>query len=209
MDSSFLTGIHIILGLQACFLFFKMLIQFGLPNHPARFGAYVVGLCITLYFFGLALTDLNLFPALVWMKWRALPLIAGSLCLLLQTIMLVGRFSLVQQKIISRMPLMAALLCSAFFSQYADHLAVFFLFFGCAFLVILVKAARYEKRLYLKMGLMLLLSVILVQGHTQIAYLISQLFLLLMVFYAFLFEHSYCVAALMDELKQDLEGDSR
>ncbi len=209
MDSSFLTGIHIILGLQACFLFFKMLIQFGLPNHPARFVAYVVGLCIALYFSGLALTDLSLFPSLVWIKWRALPLIAGTLCLLLQTNMLVGRFSLIQQKIISRMPLMAALLCSAFFSQYADHLAIFFIFFGSLFLLTMVKTARYQKRIYLKMGLMLFFSLALLHLHSEIAYLISQLFLLGLIFYAFLFEHSYCVAALIDESQQDLEGDSR
>jgi hypothetical protein len=107
------------------------------------------------------------------------------------------------------MPLMAALLCSAFFSQYADHLAIFFIFFGCLFLITMVKTARYEKRIYLKMGLMLLFSLALLNLQSEIAYLISQLFLLGLIFYAFLFEHSYCVAALIDESQQDLEGDSR
>ena len=120
MDSSFLSGLHISLGLFACILFIKMMVQFGVPNHPARFVSYLVGLCTATYFSGLALTDLSLVNPWLWMKWRTLPLIAGSLCLLLQTIMLAGNFSLIQQKVIARLHIIAACLCFAFFSSYAD-----------------------------------------------------------------------------------------
>ena len=102
MDSSFLMWLHISLGLFSLGFFLKLIIQFGLPNHPARLLAYMVGLSATVYFVGQAMTDLSFITPWFWIKWRPLPLVAGSLCLLLQTIMLVGNFSVIQQRIISR-----------------------------------------------------------------------------------------------------------
>lgn len=208
MDSSFLTGIHIGLGLLALLLFLKMIIQFGLPNHPARFVSYVVGLCVTTYFVGLSLTDLGFVGPWDWMRWRALPLIAGSLCLLLQTIMMVGSFSLIQQKVISRIPLMAALLCFALFPEYADHFMSVFLLAGGLFLIVSVGKARYQKRLYLKMLTMFLVHLGLNWINFYSTYVVGQIFLLLSVFYIFMFEHSFGIMALVDDFKQSLEGES-
>ncbi|MBA2404929.1 MAG: hypothetical protein H0V66_09180 [Bdellovibrionales bacterium] len=207
MDSSFLTGLHITLGLFACLLLIKMMVQFGLPNHPARFVCYVVGLCVATYFIGLAATDLNLLSPWVWMKWRALPLIAGSLCILFQTIMLVGSFSLMQEKVISRLPLMAALLCFAFFPSQADAFMTCFLILGGLFLIISVKKARYQKRLYFKMLMLFLIHLGLNWINVYAAYVIGQILLLFFIFYVFLFEHTFGIAALVDDFKESLEGD--
>lgn len=207
MDSSFLTGLHIGLSLFACLLFFKMLIQFGLPNHPSRFVSYLVSLCATSYFTGLALTDLGLCSPFMWMKWRAFPLIAGSLCLLLQTIMMVGTFSLIQQKVVSRLPLIASLLCFAYFSQYADVFVTSFILIGGLFLIVSVKKARYQKRAYFKMMLMFLIHLAFGLVPSEGAYLVGQIFLFFTIFYFFLFEHIFGVSALVDDLKQNLEGD--
>jgi hypothetical protein len=208
MDSSFLTGLHLGLSLFSCLLFFKMMIQFGLPNHPIRFVTYMASLCVAAYFIGLALTDLSVISPWAWIRWRSLPLIAGTLCLLLQTIMLVGSFSLIQQKVISRIPVMAALLTFAFFSQHADSLVCGFLLIGGIFLIISVKKARFQKRLYLKMLLMFSLYLIFSYVNNYYAYVVGQIFLFPTVFYIFLFEHSFGVAALIDDLKQAPEGDS-
>lgn len=208
MDSSFLTGLHVCLSLFTMILFFKMIIQFGLPNHPARFVCYMVGLCIVTYFSGLAATDLNLISPWDWMSIRALPIIAGGLCLLLQTVMLIGTLSVVQQKIISRLPLMGALVGFAFFSTQANWFLGTFLTAGALFLIISVRKARYQKRLFLKMTLMMGLMLALSHVGTYILYLVGQLFLFAAVFYAFAFEHSFGVAALVDDFKQSLEGDS-
>ena len=208
MDSSFLTGIHIVLGLLACILFLKMIFQFGLPNHPARFVSYVVGLCAATYFCGLAATDLGMLSPWTWMKWRALPLIAGSLCLLFQTIMLVGNFSLIQQKVVSRLPLMAALICFAFFSEYADGFATWFLIIGGLFLIISVKKARYQKRLYLKMLLIFLIHVGLNYSNYYLSYVLGQILIFFVIFYLFIFEHSFSIAIMMDNFKESIEGVS-
>jgi len=209
MDSSFLTGIHIGLGLLACILFLKLIIQFGLPNHPARFVSYVVGLCVAAYFVGLALTDLTLIPPWEWIRWRALPLIAGSLCLLFQTIVLVGNFSLLQQKVMSRLPIIASLVCFAFFAVHADAFMSGFIIIGGLFLIISVNKARYQKRLYVKMLMMFSIHLGLIYINEYWAYVISQVFLFLVIFYIFLFEHSFGVAAMVDDFKGSLEGERR
>jgi hypothetical protein len=209
MDSSFLIGLHISLGLFACVLFLKMMIQFGLPNHPARLVSYLVGFCVCAYFIGLSATDLGLVSPWHWMKWRALPLIAGSLFLLLETVILIGSFSLIQQKVISRLPFMAALLAFAFFSQMADTFAIVFLLLGGLFLIISVRKARYQKRLYLKMLLMFLIYLGLLFINYYPVYVLSQITLFVMVFYLFLFQHSFGITALMDDLEQSLEGESK
>ena len=208
MDSSFLTGIHITLGLFACLLFIKMIIQFGIPNHPARFVSYIVGLCIATYFVGLAATDLNYLSPWIWMKWRSLPLIAGSLCLLFQTIMLVGTFSLIQQKVVSRLPLIAALLCFAFFPTYANAFVSWVLGIGGLFLI-LSKRARYQKRIYLKMLLIFMLHLGFNLINSYEVYVIGQVFLFFIVFYIFIFEHSFGIAAMVDDFKETLEGESK
>jgi hypothetical protein len=208
MDSSFLTGLHITLGLFACLLFIKMIVQFGLPNHPARFVIYVVGLCLATYFVGLAATDLNLLSPWIWIKWRSLPLIAGSLCLLFQSIMLVGTFSQIQQKVVSRLPLIAALLCFAFFPTYADDFVGWILGIG-GFLLIVSKKARYQKRIYLKMLLLLMLHLGCNLINRYEAYVIGQVLLFFIVFYIFIFEHTFGIAAMVDDFKETLEGESK
>ena len=209
MDSSFLTGAHIGLGLVACIFLIKMMVQFGLPNHPARFVAYMVGLCTTTYFLGLAATDLNLLSPWLWMKWRSLPLIAGSLCLLFQTITLAGNFSLIQQKVVSRLPLIAALMCFAFFSDYADVFVTWFLGLGSLFLILSVKKSRYQKRIYFKMVILYFIHLGINYTDFYSAYVLGQILLFAIIFYVFLFEHSFGVAAMMDEFKESLEGDVR
>lgn len=209
MDSSFLTGLHISLGLFACLQFLKMTIQFGLPNHPARLISYLIGLCVAVYFLGLGLTDLNFFAPWIWMKWRVLPLVTGSLSLLLQSIILFGSFSLFQQKLMARIPIMAALLCFAFFSDYADTFTSLFLGLGGVFLIISVKKARHQKRLYFKLLLLFFIHLGLICSNHYVAYIISQLFLFVAVFYLFLFEQSVCLAAMVDDFKVSLEGDPR
>lgn len=209
MDSSFLSGLHISLGLFACILFLKMMIQFGVPNHPSRFVSYLAGLCVTGYFVGLALTDLSLTNPWSWMKIRALPMVAGSLCLLLQTIMLARNFSLGEQKVMARLPIISGFLCFAFFSHSADLIATVILFLGGLFLIISVKKARYQKRLYLKMLMMFLIHLALNYVNIYWAYVVGQIFLFVAVFYIFLFEHSFGLMGLVDDFKTSIQGDRK
>jgi hypothetical protein len=201
MDSSFLTLVNVGLGLYATLLMIKMLIQFGLPNHPAKFTTYLVSFCATFFFGTKALVELGLVSPWFWMKWRTLPLVAGSVALLLQTIMTVGNFSLIQQKVVSRLPLIAALLCFAFFPSYAELFCGLAIAAGCIFLTVSVGKARYQKRLFLKMSLFLGLYALAQIPQVYALAILGQLLLGVSLFYFFIFENSIGVSALIDELR--------
>ncbi len=84
MDSSFLTLVNVALGLFAVYSFFKLIIRFGLPNHPARLTIYLVTSCAAIYFGMKSSVGLGIVSPFVWMRYRTLPMVAGSLALLLQ-----------------------------------------------------------------------------------------------------------------------------
>lgn len=212
MDSSFLissiqTFINVGLGLYCLILFLKLLIQFGLPNHPVRFTAYLVSFCGTSYFVSLALVDLQVIAPWDWMNLRALPLVAGGLCLLLQAIMMIGDFSLIQQKVVSRVPLIASLLCFFFFRQYADTFFALSVAVAALFLTVSVRKARYQKRIFLKMSLMLLIGFLLQLPQIYLLHVVSKLTLFFALFYFFLFEHSFGISALVDDLRVAQDGE--
>lgn len=203
MGSSFLTAINLGLGLYCVVTFFRMMIQFGLPNHPARFTLYLVLLSVTSYFVMKSLTGFHLINPFLFMRWRALLLVAGSLGLLLQAITLVGHNSLIQQKIISRLPLMAGLVFFAFFSDYAHFFLGGSVLASVLFLSISVKNARYQKRMLLKMSLFLGIFWLLSLCNQYWLYILAELFLFPALFYLFVFEQSYGVSALVEEFMED------
>jgi hypothetical protein len=199
MDSSFLTVANVGLGIYAALLFLKMVIQFGLPNHPARFTAYLVALCATIFFGGRALVGLSLLNPWQWTRLEALPLVTGGLALLLQTIMMLGNFSLIQQKIVSRLPLIAGLICLTVFPNSAPVFFGLIVAAGCIFLALSKGRARYQKRLFFKMVLFLCLFWLCRLPQEYALFVVGQLFLFFALFYLFLFEQAFGVSALMDQ----------
>ena len=208
MDSSFLTWVNVGLGLYTTICFIKMLIQFGLSNHPARYTALLISLCVCCYFVGQALTDLAVVTPFHWMQWRAIPLVAGSLALLLQIILMGSQFGKVQQKVVSRLPIIASLLVFAFFSQKADYFLIACLAAGTLFLSISVGKMRYQKRQFIKMVFILSVAYGCKLLNIYSIYILGELLMFLAVFYFFIFENSIGVAALVDDFKASLEGES-
>lgn len=199
MGSTFLTAINVVLGLYCVIIFIKSVVQFGLPNQPARFTLYLMLMCATTYFVMRALVDLSLMNPFYFLKWRTLPLVAGSLGLILQAITVVGRFGQIQQKIISRIPLMGAILIFAFFSQYADWFFGISVLVAVLFLSVSVGKVRYQKRMLIKMGLFLgIVGLFRLINHFSF-YVVGELFLFPALFYFFIFEQSYGVSAVMEE----------
>lgn len=203
MGSSFLTAINLALGLYCLIQFLKTIIQFGLPNHPGRFTLYLVTLSVSAFFSMKALVDLNLFQPFLYVRWRTLPLITASLGIILQVITLVGHFSYIQQKIISRLPLMGALLFFAFFWEYAEWFAAFSLMASFLFLTISVGKARYQKRTFIKMCLFFGLFLGFKFINDFWAYILGELFLFPALFYFFIFQQSYGVSTLAHEWSED------
>lgn len=200
MDSSFLTYLGAGVGIYAGFLFLKMVVQFGLPNHPAKFTAYLVTFCAVSFLAMRSLVDFNFVGPWFWLKWRTLPLVSGGVALLMQAIMTIGNFSLIQQKVVSRIPLMAGLLCLAFFQSYADYFFTLTLFVSGVYLMTAVRNARLQKRLFFKMLFFLGFFGVFYYFNTYWLYVLREGFLFLALFYFFQFEQTFGVSALKDEM---------
>ncbi len=199
MDSSFLVWANVGLGVYSVFLFLKFIIQFGRPNHPVRLISYIVLLCASVYFVMLGAMELGFIHPFLWEKWRLLPLVAGGLCLLIQVIMMVGKFTLIQQKIVSRIPFIGALLCLFFFPGWGNHFFALSLAISCLFLSISVGKARYQKRQFFKM--ILFLSSFFISKHFYFywSYLLGDVLLFFSLFYFSIFEQSFGVASVVSQ----------
>jgi hypothetical protein len=198
MGSSFLTTINVVLALYSLIVFFKSLIQFGLPNHPARFTLYLVSLCAVAYFAMKALAGLGYISPIDYLRWRTIPVVGSGLGILLQVVTSVGNFSRIQQKMFSRIPLIGALLVFAFFPPFADHFFGLCILATVLFLSVSVGKARYQKRILFKMTLFLVLSLLLTLMNFYWTYVVGELLLFPALFYFFIFEQSYGVAAMME-----------
>jgi hypothetical protein len=204
MDSTFvmpslLTLINLGLGLYTLISFLKMLLQFGLPNHPAKFLCYVTSLSVVIFFGWQGLVGLGMVGPFQWLKWKTFPMVVGSLALLIQVITLVGNFSLIQQKVISRLPLIAGLLCLAFFPSAADYFIGLSLGVGMVFLSISVGKARYQKRLFFKMSLFVLIFWLLTLLNYYPVYVLAQALLFVSLFYFFIFESTFGIMSLTEQ----------
>ncbi len=207
MDSSFLTLVNVCLGIYSSYSFVKLVIRFGLPTHPTLFTIYIVSLCAAAYFGMKGVVGLGLISPIVWLKWRPLPLVAGSLALLLQVISTLGKIPVMQQKVISRLPLITGLLFFAFFSMYADYFFALAIALSLGFLSISVGKARHQKRLFVKMGIFLVLFQILRAFNTYWTFVLGESLLLVAMFYFFLFEESLGIKTILEEVSPE-EGAS-
>ena len=204
MGSSFLTAINLALSLYCVIQFLKMIVQFGLPNHPGRFTLYLVMLNTMIFFSMKALVDLNLLHPFLYVRWRTLPLIAGGLGLILQVITTVGKFSYVQQKIVSRLPLIGAVLFFAFFAEFAEWFVIFAVIASFLFLTISVGKVRYQKRAFYKMTFFLALFWSLKLLNYFWAYIAGELLLFPALFYFFIFQQCYGVSTLAEDWTEEI-----
>lgn len=208
MDSSFLTWVNVGLAIYSGFLFLKLVIQFGLPNHPARFTAYLVSLCVAVFFILKAVTGLGLLAPGLYLKWSLFPMVAGSVGVLFQAITSVGQFTRIQQRIFSRLPLFTSLIC---FGLFPTRDTVFFtvaIVAGCTYLAMFKDKARYQKRAFFKMAIALLIFSAFRLLNLYWAFIVGELFLFLAVFYFFVFEQAIGVSALVEDKQTQLPGDA-
>ena len=133
-----------------------------------------------------------------FLRWRSLPIVGGGLGLLLQIVTSVGQFSVIQQKVISRIPLMAAILVWFFFPAKAEF------FFGACILAsvlvltVSVGKARYQKRMFFKMTLFLGIASLLHLTENYWTYVLGDIFLFPALFYFFIIQQSYGVTAMVE-----------
>ena len=206
MGSSFLTTMEIGLGIYSLLQFFKIIIQFGLPNHPGRFSLYLVSMCVAGYFTMQALASLGFMAPLDFMRLRSLFLVVGSFTFLIQLVALIGNFTHIQQKVISRVPLILGIMVYGFMPDQADFFFILAVILGGAFLSVSVGKARYQKRLYFKMMLFLALVGAAYLSQIYWVYVIGQIFLFPSLFYFFILEKSFGVKVMMEKFQNENAG---
>lgn len=206
MGSSFLTALEIGLGIYSLVQFFKMIVQFGLPNHPGKFSMYLVCLCVTLFFTLQALADLGFMTPLDFMRMRSLLMVVGGFSFLIQLVAMIGNFSLIQQKVISRVPLIMGLLVYGVMPEKADFFLILTIVLGGLFLLLSKGKARYQKRLYFKMLLFFILGwgAYLTQNYT--IYVIGQIFLYPVLFYFFILQKTFGVKVMVEKFQSESSG---
>lgn len=206
MGSSFLTTINVLLGLYCVLIFLKMVVQFGLPNHPARFTLYLVTLCAAVFFSMKALAGLGFLAPVYYMQWKSLPLVAGSIGLLLQVITTLGQLTVIQQKVFSRIPLLAAVIVYSLFSSKANYFFGFCILASAVFLSVSVGKARYQKRMFFKMVLFLSLFGLSTLFNHYWLYVTGELFLFPALFYFSIFQKTFGISALVDDFQSEGPG---
>ncbi len=203
MGSSFLTTINALLALYSVITFFKIIIQFGLPNHPGRFTLYLVCLCAAVLFSLKTMAGIGFISPMDYLRFRTIPIVGGGLGMLLQIVTSVGQFSIIQQKVISRIPLIAALLVYFFFPSHAE------IFFGVCvlacvlFLTVSVGKARYQKRNFFKMTLFLGISALFHLTENYWTYVLGDIFLFPSLFYFFILQQTYGVTAMVERYRTE------
>lgn len=206
MDSSFLTLVNVALSAYSIFIFLRFVLVFGRPNRPILIMAYLGLICAASYFTSQAAANLGFMYIWNWEKWRALPLMTGGFCLFFQTITMVGTFTPMQLKVITRVPIMASLLCLFFFPSLGAVLFAVTIVAGCIFLSVMLGKARYQKRQYFKMVLFIALFVLIKQIDSQWALACANVSLMFALFYFSIFEQSFGVASKVERYQQSREG---
>lgn len=206
MGSYFLTTINVLLALYCVLALIKMIVQFGVPNHPSRFTLYLVSLSVTAYFSLKATTGLGLLAPVYYLQWRSFPLVAGSIGLLLQVVTTLGQMGILQQKIFSRMPILGGLIVFSFFSAYTEYVMGLAIILASLFLTVSVGKARYQKRMFFKMVFFLSLFGLCTLVNQYWIYVVGELFLLPALFYFFIFQKTFGINAMVDEFQAESSG---
>lgn len=206
MGSSFLSTIHLILSIYCLVQFLKLVVQFGLPNHPSRLLIYLLSACTGVYFTLNVMADFNCVPPLTYLRWKSIPMVAGGIGILLQAVGMVGALGHIQQKVISRIPVLGALISFGFFPDYAHFILVACIVVTAIYLSFLVGKARYQKRMFYKMTIFLFLMWVMKISEYFVIYVFAELLLFPALFYFFIIQQSCGVSSLIDDFENKSEA---
>lgn len=194
MDSSFLTGLHLVLSFCSFFVFLKQLRVFGISNEGFKIISHLSTGSLVGYFILLSLFDFGILNAWEWHRFHVIPMIIWASSLLIQLIMLSGGRNYQLHKTLTRIPILLSLVMMAWGGQwvYQFTLVLSLLTFVLLFLI---KKQRHQRRILIKMYLFLFLSV----GLGFWSLFISELFLLGVIYYFSIFQNTFCIQSFIRE----------
>jgi hypothetical protein len=203
MGSSFLTVLHSGLALFAGLAFFKLIIQYGRPNHPLKVISYLTTFAVFLLILGDPLADLGFISAWDWIKWQTLPLMASCFGLIFEIIMVLGGFNQLQQKIMTRLPLLAALLGYTFLKEHLQIIIPVTLILCLFLLIFSTKNLAFFRRVFIKMTIMLGLSSLLLNYGAWNFQWLRAILLYFSFFYFYLYQQGLAAISLVDSFHND------
>ena len=201
MDSSFLIWPSFVLAFFSLLLVGRMVFAFGIPKHPLKFFAYSIMLSWSALWIGASLVQMNVMDLVLWEKWKAVFLLWPALGLLMELISQLGKFSALQQKIMTRFPILGSLIILAFIPQWAPYIVGFFLLLVLAIFSLQVGKFRYHKRLYFKFLFFLVLSVLTIYLPEVFRSWFLMVLLLASTLYFYLLQDTFCVTAQLEQLE--------
>lgn len=207
MGSSFLTVLHSALAIFAGMAFLKLIFQYGRPRHPLKVIAYLTTFAGFAYFLGDALADLGFISGWDWVKWQTLPVVACSLGLIFEIIMIIGSFNTLQLKIMTRLPLLGSLLGYTFLKEQTFLIAQIAILISLILLIISSKNVTFFKRVYIKMTLMLGFSQLLLHFAPWGMQWLRAIVLFFVFFYFYLLQQGIAANALIESLRDQMEEE--
>lgn len=200
MDSSFLIWPSFVLSLFSLLLLGRMIVQFGLPKHPLKFFAYSIMLSWSCLWIGASLVLVGVMNLELWERWKLIFLIWPALGLFMEIISQVLKVSPLQQKIMTRFPILGSLIALAFFPQWVPFIVGIFLLLVLAIFVTQVGKFRYHKRLFMKFLFFVVLSGLSIYLPEVIRPWFLVMLLLPSALYFYLLQDSFCVTAHLEQI---------
>lgn len=192
MDSSFLTGLHLVLSLCSIFVFLKQLRVFGISNQGFKVIAHLSSGSFMLYFVLLSLFDFGVINAWEWHRFHVIPLVICMTSLLIQLLMLVGGKNYQLHKTLTRIPLLLALVVMAWGSHWVYQITLV-LALLTFLMLFLFKNHRQQRRTLIKMYLLLFASAAL--SFWSLFW--GEAILLVVLFYFAIFQNAFCIQNLL------------
>lgn len=192
MDSSFLTGLHLVLSFCSIFVFLKQLRVFGISNEGFKIISHLSSGSLMAYFLMLSFFDLGVIDAWEWQRFHIIPMVIFASSVLIQLVMLVGGRNFNLHKTLTRIPILLALVVMSWGGKWVNQITLV-LFVLTLVMVLVMKGHRQQRRTLVKTYLFLFTSVIV--SYWSLFW--GELFLLSVIFYFSIFQNTFCIESLL------------
>ncbi len=192
MDSSFLTGLHLVLSFCSIFVFLKQLRVFGISNEGFKVISHLSSGSLMAYSLMLSWFDLGVIDAWDWQRFHVIPMVIFASSILIQLVMLVGGRNYNLHKTLTRIPILLALVVMSWGGQWVNQITLV-LFILTLIMVLMMKGHRQQRRTLVKMYLFLFISIIV--SFWSLFW--GELFLLAVIFYFSIFQNTFCIESLL------------
>ncbi len=174
----------------------RLMVQFKFPDHPMKFMSYLVSLSLVFYLAIDLVVQMDENKYASFEKLRSLSLVLSSTGLLIQSVSIIGNFSLIQLKVLSRIPVLFALVSYSMSSNLLAILLFPTLLLSLFLMIFNMEKARYQIRIYIKLICLFCLYLVF-SKNIFFGQIFSTVLVCFSAHYYFKFQEAICVQTLM------------